>query len=123
MSYTVPTYTYSCVRVPTRVNFSRIGHGRNMSKLYLTFDVHNAQSHINPPTTTVVRDILRRKNAVESVTSAVIKRLKGTIISGGFAHRILHIMHCITMSLRVVYPHFCSIIFGFGVYPVCNLLL
>jgi len=58
-----------------------------------------------------------------NLASAVIKRLKGTIISGGFAHRILHIMHCITMSLQAVYPHFCPIIFGFGVYPVCNLLL
>jgi len=58
-----------------------------------------------------------------NLASTAIKRLKGTIISGGFAHRILHITRCITMSLRAVYPHFCSIIFGFGVYPVCNLLL
>jgi len=46
---------------------------------------------------------------------------------GGFAHRILHningYMYCNTMSLQAVYPHFCSIIFGFGVYPVYNLLL
>jgi len=60
-------YLYMPTCLPIRVIFSKISYGWNMSKLYLTFDnMHNAPSHINPPTTTVVRDILRGKNAVKS---------------------------------------------------------
>lgn len=48
-----------------------------------------------------------------------MKRLKGTVIPV-----VLHARHyTTTMSLQAVHPHFCSISFGCGVYPVRNLLL